>query len=147
MDYGKIDDIPFASAYMSASKDEFYVDFKAWEEANKILEDAQKAIDTYTDSYYDLFSDAVPSHQEKLIEIGKGKYGKSRDDFVAMCPAEMYCDYMEWLCEVTGCVAMWNRFVVGKPNRFQMNKINELIDAGIVYSCVLNILNGGDSYV
>lgn len=89
---------------------------------------------------------AVPSHQEKLIEIGKEKYGKSRDDFIAMCPREMYYDYMEWLCEVTGCVAMLSRFVVGKPNSFQLDKIHELIDARIVSPCVLNILNEGGSY-
>lgn len=30
----------------------------AWDDANSIIEDAQKKIDTYMDSYYDLFSDA-----------------------------------------------------------------------------------------
>lgn len=89
---------------------------------------------------------AVPSHQEKLIKIGSEQYGKSRDDFIEMCPPEAYCDYMEWLCDTTGCVAMWNRFVIGKPNQFQIDKINELIDAGIVSSCVLSILNGGNNY-
>lgn len=38
---------------------------------------------------------AVPSHQEKLIEIGKEKFGKSREDFIAMCPIEMQYDYMK----------------------------------------------------
>ncbi len=90
---------------------------------------------------------AVPSHQEKLIKIGMMKYRKTREDFIKTCPREMYCDYMEWLCEVTGCVAVWGRFAVGKPNRYQMNKINELIDAEIVSSRVLSILNGGQSNV
>lgn len=38
---------------------------------------------------------AVPSHQEKLIEIGKEKFGKSREDFIAMFPIEMQYDYMK----------------------------------------------------
>lgn len=85
---------------------------------------------------------AVPSHQEKLISIGKKLFGKSRNDFIAMCPTEKHDCYIEWLCDVTGCVALWNSFVVGKPNQLQMNKIRELVDAGIVYSRVLTILSG-----
>lgn len=89
---------------------------------------------------------AVPSHQEKLIKIGMEKYVKSRDDFISMCPNEMLFDYMEWLCDTTGCIAVWNRYVVGKPNTFQMKKIHELINAEIVSPCVLSILNGGRGY-
>lgn len=85
---------------------------------------------------------AVPSHQEMLLKIGVEQYKKTREDFIAMCPPALYCDYMKWLCDVTGCVAMWSKFVVGTPNEFQMSKIHELIDAGIVSSSVLDILNG-----
>ncbi len=44
----------------------------AWDKANKTIEDAQKAIDTYMDSYYDLFSDANNEISFSFTAVGDG---------------------------------------------------------------------------
>lgn len=74
---------------------------------------------------------AIPSHQEKLISIGMDKFRCSRDDFINMCPREMYFDYLKWLCSATDCVAVWSDGILGSPNRFQKHKLEELKREGI----------------
>lgn len=62
---------------------------------------------------------AVPSHQEKLINIAMKKLGVTRHQLYAMCPPEYVFDVCKWLCEITGCVSVWNEFYIGKPNDIQ----------------------------
>lgn len=69
---------------------------------------------------------AVPSHQEKLVKIGMEKYNCSRNDFINKCPRNMLYDYLTWLCNITGCIAVWNNCIQGKSNRFQKHKLEEL---------------------
>ena len=54
---------------------------------------------------------AVPSHQEKLIRIGMEQRGLSREDFLKLCPVDMWFDCLTWLCQQTGCVAVWTNGV------------------------------------
>jgi len=51
---------------------------------------------------------AVPSHQEKLIEIGRTQRGMSRQEFIESCPQSMWFDYLTWLIQQTGCVSVWS---------------------------------------
>lgn len=75
---------------------------------------------------------AIPSHQEKLINIGMKMYKKTRDEFINMCPREYYFNYLEWLCKVTRCVSIWTNGYVGEPNRIQKKKIEVLKKEGLL---------------
>lgn len=74
---------------------------------------------------------AVPSHQEKLIKIAMEKYHISRDELMRRCPQEYYCDFMEWLQQITGCVSVWSYCYKGKPNKFQKHSLRILIKKGL----------------
>ena len=56
---------------------------------------------------------AVPSHQEKLIDLACQKLGVTREGLYAMTPQEYYWDFMTWLCQITGCIAVWTRGCTG----------------------------------
>lgn len=58
---------------------------------------------------------AVPSHQEKLIAVCCKMFDVDRDGLGQMCPKEYYFDFMTWLCKVSHCVSVWNKYVV-KPD-------------------------------
>lgn len=55
---------------------------------------------------------AVPSHQEKLIDVCMKKLGISRFVLERMCPPEYYMDFQVWLCNMSGCVSVWDRYIV-----------------------------------
>lgn len=55
---------------------------------------------------------AVPSHQEKLIAICMKELGVSRYELERMCPKEYYFDFQVWLCNMCGCVSVWDRYIV-----------------------------------
>ena len=74
---------------------------------------------------------AVPSHQEKLISIACKKEGISRDELGKRCPVEFYFDFMTWLCQMSGCVALWNDRMEGKANEKQQETIRGLINEGL----------------
>ena len=71
---------------------------------------------------------AVPSHQEKLITIACRQKNITRDELNAMCPREYYCDFLTWLCMITGCVSVWDNFFFGHPNALQKAMLKELSD-------------------
>ena len=48
---------------------------------------------------------AIPSHQEKLISLACEKLNVTREELNAMCPQEYYCDFMDWLCKMSGSCA------------------------------------------
>lgn len=55
---------------------------------------------------------AVPSHQEKLIELCRIALRCSRQELYDMCPQEYYGDFMQWLCNISNCVSVWNDYIV-----------------------------------
>jgi len=55
---------------------------------------------------------AVPSHQEFLINVCCKKYNISRDQLNKLCPKEYYCDFTQWLCNESGCVSLWNNYLI-----------------------------------
>lgn len=80
--------------------------------------DIQKHKETYV-NYLEvvIFPDghieyAVPSHQEKLIAICMKELGVSRYQLERMCPKEYYFDFQVWLCNISGCVSVWDRYII-----------------------------------
>ena len=71
---------------------------------------------------------AVPSHQEKLIQIAMEQLSISRDQLYSLVPEDYYFDCIEWLCLVTKCVSVWNDRWIGEPNERQQEVIKMLVD-------------------
>lgn len=71
---------------------------------------------------------AVPSHQEKLIQIAMEQLSISRDQLSAAVPEDYYFDLIEWLCLVTKCVSVWNDRWIGEPNERQEEVIKMLVE-------------------
>lgn len=74
---------------------------------------------------------AVPSHQEKAIQMACLAQGWTRQELYDACPPEFYFDFMPWLLKMSGAVAVWTRWVVGEPNSKQKEKLLELARAGV----------------
>ncbi len=98
--------------------------------------DMQKHKETYT-NYLEviLFPDgvieyAVPSHQEKLIKVCCDKLNVSREELFKLCPEDYYFDVITWLCNISGCVSIWNNGLTKSDcnplTEEQVNKIKEL---------------------
>lgn len=78
---------------------------------------------------------AVPSHQEKLIAIACEKLSVTREQLSDMCPPEYYGGFMEWLCKITGCCALWEDYAIFPKFLTVSQKITllKLTDAGLYY--------------
>lgn len=89
---------------------------------------------------------AVPSHQEKLISIACEKKGIDRKTFVDSVPVERYLDFMEWLLEETGAVAVWNEYVACKKvTKKQIGMLRKLKMNGLYRGAIPDICRkGGD---
>lgn len=74
---------------------------------------------------------AIPSHQEKLITIACKKLNVTREELIEMCPEEYYLDFMNWLCQITNSVSLWNEYMIGKPNEKQQQAIKQISDEGL----------------
>lgn len=76
---------------------------------------------------------AVPSHQEKLILIAQTMFDWTRKQVGDHCPPDMYLDFMQWLCNVTGCAALWEHSIIGPDalTQDQYNMLDRLKTAGI----------------
>lgn len=74
---------------------------------------------------------AVPSHQEFLIRRACEKLEVSRKELLEACPVEYYGDFLQWLCALTKCVAVWDRRCYGHLNRKQFLTLTELRQAGL----------------
>lgn len=78
---------------------------------------------------------AIPSHQEKLIAICCDLLGLTRDGLTKLCPKEYYFDFIQWLCNLSGCVSVWNHGYISKehtgPNEEQLKALQELKEANI----------------
>ena len=53
---------------------------------------------------------AVPSHQEKAIEMACIAKNISRAELEKMCPEEYYFDFLTWLLMQSGAMAVWNNY-------------------------------------
>jgi len=81
---------------------------------------------------------AVPSHQEKLVNIMMQKHKCSHDDvFYKLCPKEKWVDFGDWLMEETGCLMVWSQGYMGKPNHIQRKVLDNFIYNGIMNSEVI----------
>ena len=74
---------------------------------------------------------AVPSHQEWLIKKACEIRHCSREELNNQVPPEYYCDFVNWLCQITGCISVWNDFYEGTPNEAQRSKLDELEENGL----------------
>ncbi len=83
---------------------------------------------------------AVPSHQEKLLEIIAEQRNLSRDEvFAQLRKSEETCSYMynssvEYLCAVSGCISVWTDFYISANNsltEMQKNQLKELKEKGL----------------
>ena len=74
---------------------------------------------------------AVPSHQELAIKLACKAKGWTRSHLNNACPKEFYFDFLPWILSLTGCVSVWNDFIVGNPNKDQVHKLIEMKKAGI----------------
>lgn len=54
---------------------------------------------------------AIPSHQEKLINLACEKLNVTREGLNAMYSNEYYFDLITWLCEMSGACAVWEKFI------------------------------------
>lgn len=71
---------------------------------------------------------AVPSHQEALKLACREAGVDPEDD----CPPEYYADYMTWLMEQTGYLAVWSEGYAGEPNARQRQALLALAAEGLL---------------
>lgn len=105
--------------------------------------DADKHKAAYTNYLEVLISEdgkimyAVPSHQEKAIELACKKLHMSRDEISAMCPREYYFDYLRWLLMVSGAAAVWNGACLApEPTKKQIAALKMLKLKGLYHGTI-----------
>lgn len=81
---------------------------------------------------------AVPSHQEKMIQLGMKKTGLSREEFYNRCPKEYWFDVIAWLSKETRAIAVWDFKFEGWANPAQVEKLEELRAAGLYHGSTEN---------
>lgn len=80
---------------------------------------------------------AVPSHQEKMIEIACKKLKVTRDELKNMCPEEYYLDFILWLSKVSSSCSVWINYVIGHSfTEKQINKLQELQNEGLYWGAI-----------
>ena len=80
---------------------------------------------------------AVPSHQEKMIEIACKKLNVTRDELKNMCPEEYYLDFILWLSKVSGSCSVWINYVIGYSfTEKQISKLQELQNEGLYWGAI-----------
>ena len=82
---------------------------------------------------------AVPSHQEKLIQMACMKHWMTRDELNDACPESYYFDFITWLCIMSGCVSIWNDFMRGQANEKQVETIEKLKREGLYHGPILQL--------
>jgi len=78
---------------------------------------------------------AVPSHQEKLINIAMKKFNTDRKGIEEMCEEPRWFEFQEWLCEITECISIWGKptsHIIGTPNTAQKNMLDILIQNNLL---------------
>lgn len=85
---------------------------------------------------------AVPSHQMKVTEIGMKKYNISRNDLremiVGKCGGSIFYVDLEAMCNVCGCVAVWNDYHIGRSNKDQRQALIHLRKAGLYRGAIMD---------
>ena len=80
---------------------------------------------------------AVPSHQEKMIEIACKKLNVTRDELKNMCPEEYYLDFILWLSKVSSSCSVWTNYVIGYSfTEKQISKLQELQNEGLYWGTI-----------
>ena len=74
---------------------------------------------------------AVPSHQEKMIQICCEKLNVSRQELANLTPPQYYGDFMKWLTMVSKAIPVWNTFYKGEPNEKQLETLRMLQREGV----------------
>lgn len=75
---------------------------------------------------------AVPSHQEYLIKLACRKLDLTRDELISRCSS--VCDWMQWLCMITGAVSVWSSYTYAyEINEVQMKQLQILRSEGLLY--------------
>lgn len=100
--------------------------------------DAEKHKETYV-HYLEIVIDrngrisyAIPSHQEKMIEVACERLGLSRQELHDLCPKEYYWDFMKWLSMKSGLMAVWEgHYEVHEPTKKQIATLRNLKMSGL----------------
>ena len=75
---------------------------------------------------------AVPSHQEKAIEMACESKGVDRAELSKLCPKEYYFDFLTWLLMQSGAMAVWNEYYQSyNVTRAQYASLRRLKLAGV----------------
>ena len=74
---------------------------------------------------------AVPSHQMKAEQLAAEKLGISREDLVNNCSEKAKCDWLNWLLQQSGSIAVWTEGYIGNPNDRQKATLKRLKLYGI----------------
>ena len=75
---------------------------------------------------------AVPSHQEKAVQMACEVKGMSRTELERACPKDYYFDYLTWLLMQSGAMAVWNEFYqCYEPTKEQYASLRRLKMNGI----------------
>lgn len=108
------------------SEYDIYCDFNLELHKKTFIHYLEVIIDPQGKVYY-----AIPSHQMFLVDYACEKLHIDRKKLYNKCPEERFYDFMGWLCELTGCVSVWEKFIEGKPNDIQRSVLKELADNGL----------------
>ena len=107
---------------MTDSEYSVYSDFELEKHKQKYINYLEVMIDRFGNIMY-----AVPSHQEKAIEMACKELMVSRDTLGAMTPPEYYFDWMTWLLRQSGAMAVWNdRYICDTPTKEQYASLRRL---------------------
>lgn len=74
---------------------------------------------------------AVPSHMEWLIAYTCKKLNINRDELARRCLADPTADVMLALTKLSGCIAVWENHIEGKPNYLQHTQLYTLKQHGL----------------
>lgn len=73
---------------------------------------------------------AVPSHQEKLLDLARQKrHWDSIDTVWGIIP--QYADMLDWLQNDTGAINVWTQFFKGTANENQTDALRKLANTGL----------------
>lgn len=75
---------------------------------------------------------AVPSHQERLVEMACKRTGMTREALSSSCPREYYFNYNVWLGMMAHAVPVWNEGVEADyMNKKQVQALRKLKLCGL----------------
>lgn len=75
---------------------------------------------------------AVPSHQEMASALACERLRVSKEELLAACPSEYYCDYMTWLLSISGAIAVWTGYCIAPhATKKQIRSLKRLKLAGL----------------